>query len=147
MNQLYRTKIQGFSLIEALIAALIVAVGMLGLARLQGVTLANSSESRARTDALNLAQEKIEELRTFSNQATYDSLANGINANTESTMAGGGANFTRTWTITNCANSMNCKQVNVSVGWTDSSGVAQTVQLTSFITKTDPVKAGIILAN
>lgn len=147
MNQFNRSKIQGFSLIEALIAALIVGIGIIGLARLQGITLSNSSESRTRTDALNLAQKKIEELRSFSNQTTYDNLADGTNANTETIMAGGNANFTRTWTITACANSMNCKQAKVTVAWTDSSGEAQTVKLTSFITQTDPVKAGIVLVS
>jgi type IV pilus modification protein PilV len=140
-------KTQGFSLVEVLVAALIVAVGIIGLARLQGITLSNSSESRARTDALNLAQEKIEELRTFSNQSAYDMMASGTNANTDPDMAGGNANFTRNWTVTDCTNSMNCKQVNVSVNWTDSSGVVQTVRLTSFITQVDPVQAGIVLAN
>lgn len=145
MNQSYRTKIQGFSIVEALIAALIVAIGIIGLARLQGITLLNSSESRARTDALNLAQEKIEELRSFSNQTTYDVMSDGENANTEPSMAGGNANFTRTWRITACANSMKCKLVNVSVNWSDSRGEAQQIQLTSYIRQIDPVKTGVVL--
>jgi Tfp pilus assembly protein PilV len=145
MNQSYRTKIQGFSIVEALIASLIVAVGIIGLARLQGITLLNSSESRARTDALNLAQEKIEELRSFSNQTTYDVLSDGENANTEPSMAGANTNFTRTWRITDCANSMNCKLVNVSVNWSDSRGEAQEIQLTSYIRQIDPVRTGVVL--
>ncbi len=140
-------KIQGFSLVEVLVAALVVAVGTIGLAKLQGITLSNSSESRTRTHALNLAQEKIEELRTFSNQTIYDNLAGGTNENTDPEMVSGNANFTRIWTITDCSNGMNCKQVKVSVSWSDSIGAQQTVQLTSFITQADPVKSGVALAN
>lgn len=145
MNNIRRKKICGFSILEALIATSVASVGMLGLAQLQGVTLLSSSESRLRTNALNLAQEKIEDLRSFANKSNYDALSSGQNDSSQSSMAGGGANFTRIWTMTNCTHGLKCQQVNVSVGWTDSQGATQNVELTSFIAASDPVKSGLVL--
>ena len=68
MEKTLPNKVQGFSLVETLIAAVIVAVAMLGLGKLQGITLLNSADSRMKTHALNLPQEKIEALRMFANQ-------------------------------------------------------------------------------
>jgi type IV pilus modification protein PilV len=148
---------QGFSLLEALIAALVVAVAMLGVARLQGLTMLESGDSRMKTHALNLAQDKIEELRSFSNQDAYLGMASGSD-----THAGANGTFTRTWTVTSCANlspscdsngngsidddESNYKQVNAQVIWTDPRGAEQTVQLTSYITGVEPVKSGMALA-
>jgi len=148
---------QGFTLLEALIAALVVAVAMLGVARLQGVTMLGSSDSRTKTYALNLAQEKIEELRSFANQDTYLGMASGSD-----THAGANATFTRTWTITSCVNlspscdgntngsidgnESNYRQINSTVTWTDSRGDTQIVRLTSYIARSEPVKSGMVLA-
>jgi type IV pilus modification protein PilV len=148
---------QGFSLLEALVAALVVAVAMLGVARLQGFTMLESGDSRMRTHALNLAQDKIEELRSFSNQDAYLGMESGSDSAT-----GANATFTRTWTVTSCVdlspscdsngngdidgNESNYKEVNAQVIWTDPRGIIQTVQLTSYISGAEPVKAGIALA-
>ncbi len=142
MKKILRSKILGFSLIEALIAALVVAVAMLGLAKLQGITLINSADSRMKTHALNLAQDKIEQLRTFANQGTYT----GYSGSNNDTATGANSTFTRTWSISACANSVDCKQANVAVRWTDPKGATQTVQLTSYIAKIDSVKSGMALA-
>ncbi|CCE22753.1 protein of unknown function [Methylotuvimicrobium alcaliphilum 20Z] len=140
MNVQHR-KIRGFSLIEAMIASLVVGMTMLGVARLQGITLSSSGDSRMRTHALNLAQEKIEELRTFVHQSDYSAYS----GSDSDTQLGANATFTRTWTITGCANSVECKQANVAVSWQDQADTTQTVQLTSFIAEVDPVKGGVVL--
>ncbi|WAK01248.1 type IV pilus modification protein PilV [Methylobacter sp. YRD-M1] len=131
----------GFSLLEALISALILAVAMLGMARLQGITLISSADSRMKTHALNLAQDKIEELRSFANQNTYT----GYSGSDNNTAVGANSTFTRTWTVTPCDNSVDCKQLNAKVTWTDPRGATQTVQLTSYIAEADPVKSGVAL--
>ena len=145
MKKILHTKMAGFTLIEALIAALVVGVGMLGLAKLQGELFISSSESRMRTHALNLAQDKIEEFRKVANKDLYDDFTGGTDVNTKTIMAGSSANFTRTWAITNCPNSVTCKQISVTVKWTDSKGGPQDVQLTSNVASTEPVKSGILL--
>jgi len=143
MKKLLYASQRGFSLLEALIAALVVALAMLGLARLQGVTLINSGDSRMKTRALNLAQDKIEELRSFANKDTYTGMASGND--TPASYSGDNSRFARTWTISNCPNSVDCKQVGVSVNWTDPKGDTQTVALTSYIASSDTVNSGVVL--
>ena len=65
----------GYTLIEVLVGIVIFALGMLALAQLQGSLARNSTDSNARTVAVNIAEETIERLRRF-NQIDYD----GVNA-------------------------------------------------------------------
>ena len=150
MEKTLPNKVQGFSLIEALIAAVIVAVTMLGVGKLQGITLFNSADSRMKTHALNLAQKKIETLRMFANQSTYTGLDSGATLSTDPILVGANASFTRTWNISSCPTlvyTSTCKKVNVKVTWTDPKGIGQTGQLTSYIAEADPVKSGVVLSN
>ena len=141
MEKILPSKVQGFSLVETLIAAVIVAVAMLGLGKLQGITLLNSADSRMKTHALNLAQEKIEALRMFANQSTYDDLEDSP-VGSPDLRVGANASFTREWEIDD---QNTYKQVRVTVTWTDPKGIDQTVQLTSYIAEADPVKSGVVL--
>jgi type II secretory pathway pseudopilin PulG len=56
---------RGFALVEALIAALLVATVVVGLTQLVTVSLAQSVKTRQSTAALTLAQAKLEELRSL----------------------------------------------------------------------------------
>lgn len=134
------SKQQGVALIEAMIAAVILAVAILGLTRIQVGTLSDSSLSRVNTQALNAASDKIEELRLFSTQATYASLAGGSDS-----VSTPSATLTRTWTVNDCPNDATCKEVSVAVEWTDSVGEDKEVLLTSYISEDDPVRGGIAL--
>jgi hypothetical protein len=62
---MHRNPSRGFALIEALIAALLVATAVAGLAQLMAVSLARSARTRQSTTALTLAQAKLEELRSL----------------------------------------------------------------------------------
>ena len=147
MEKILPNKVQGFSLVETLIAAVIVTVAMLGLGKLQGITLLNSADSRMKTHALNLAQEKIEALRMFASQSTYTGLVSGSTVSPD-LLVGGNANFDRAWETSSCPSLVvtnTCKKVSVTVTWTDPKGIDQTVKLTSYIAEVDPVKSGVVL--
>ncbi|MEO6065817.1 MAG: type IV pilus modification protein PilV [Lysobacterales bacterium] len=58
-----RPSTQGFSLIEVLVALLVLGFGLLGLAMLQNVALRNSQSANHRTVATNLAYEVIDMAR------------------------------------------------------------------------------------
>lgn len=135
---------KGIALIEAMVGLLLLAVALLGLARLQGVLLRDAGDSRIKTHALNSSQEKIEQLRSFSRKNQYAALGDG-----NDTITAANATLTRTWTVNNCTTPTGCtyKIVNVQTGWTDSQGKFQTVQLTSYIGETDPVRGGVALAS
>lgn len=64
MNTMHK-KSDGFSLIEVLIALVIVGVGILAISQLQGVFIKNSSNANQRSVAVSIAQKKIDDLRSF----------------------------------------------------------------------------------
>ncbi|MGZ4959177.1 MAG: type IV pilus modification PilV family protein, partial [Methylomonas sp.] len=61
---------QGIGLIEALIAAIVFAVGIAAVVQLQGKFFKSSSASNARSIATSIAEEKLEDLRGFVSQST-----------------------------------------------------------------------------
>jgi len=75
MNKLniskYSRNKKGFSLIEVLVSMALVAIAMLGLAQLFILSIVNNSQADHMTNATFLAQQQIEQLRTF----TYDELS------------------------------------------------------------------------
>jgi Tfp pilus assembly protein PilV len=82
------TDTRGFSLLEALIAAAILASALLSLAQLIAFAVRTTAAAGRMTDAALLAAQKVEELRAGS----WAELQPG----TDTPAAG----FTRTWTVT-----------------------------------------------
>lgn len=60
---------RGFSLIEVLVAVLVLAVGLLGVAGLQGVSVRNNHSAYLRTQATHLAYEIVDAMRANRNVA------------------------------------------------------------------------------
>lgn len=60
---------QGFILIEALVALIVVAVGVLGVGKLNTVLLQGTGLSKTRAEAVQLAQDRVETARNFNLQA------------------------------------------------------------------------------
>lgn len=152
MNKLPHNPQAGFTLIEAMIAAFVVGVGVLGLAKLQSGFFANLGDTRVQTTALHFAQQKIESLRLFSSQSDFDRrLVSGADtcdpAATDSLCAGINATLNRSWSISACPNSVPCRQVALTVAWTDPEGLAKKLTLTSFIARHEPVDAGVAIAD
>ena len=56
---------RGVSLIEALIAMLVMALGMVGIAALQAKLRVNSDVAKQRSEAVRIAEEDIENFRAF----------------------------------------------------------------------------------
>ena len=88
----------GFSLIEILIAAAVLSIGLLALVSLQASLMRSSSDARAFTTATALAKDQLETLRTFNNMKTgtsYQALTDG----SDSPDSSGGVSFARSWTV------------------------------------------------
>jgi type IV pilus modification protein PilV len=94
---------RGFSMIEVLISVVVLGFGLLALAALQTTIIRSSSETKAQTIALQLAKDKLEELRSFQNLTGYQALTTGNDAVNDSTGSLSGVNFTRTWLVTRFA--------------------------------------------
>lgn len=60
-----KLNIKGFGLIEVMVALIILAVGILGISKLQGTLIRNSSDANQRAIALSIAQQKIDDLKSF----------------------------------------------------------------------------------
>ncbi|MFA6164276.1 MAG: hypothetical protein WC685_12710 [Methylobacter sp.] len=110
---------KGIGLIEVLIATVVVAVGLLAVASLQGKLMSSSGDSKTRSEARVLAERKIEDLRnnvtveTVNSVSGYNDIA--VGTSTDS-IAGTNASFTRSWTISGAA-APNRKKISVRVGW------------------------------
>ncbi len=147
---------RGFSMIEVLISVVILGFGLLALAALQTTIIRSSSETKAQTIALQLAKDKLEDLRSFRSLAEYRLLTSNNDTVNDSSGSLSGVNFTRTWTVTRWAYNPTTslfvnvtpltgttptggttpstytanneyKRVAVVVSWNDANGTAQTI--------------------
>jgi len=143
---MHTNKLQkGASLIEVLIALLILATGIVALVKFQGSLLQSRTLVNQRSVAVQLAESKLEELRHFSVIATtpgytaYEDIASGT-----SSIAGVSAIYTMTWTVTENTNP-SYKSITVTVTWTDPTGGAQSVTLNTIVGSVDPALSGTIM--
>ena len=151
-----RSNARGFTILEALIALLVLSFGMLAIAGFQ-TTLSRSADlAKQRTEAMRLAQQKMETLRAYGQVATDPTLPPAHRFNytddvvsstvlpyTGPEIVSSNATFSRTWTVTpNLADTE--RWINVVVAWNDRAGQAQTVQLLSVISKFDPQSVGTL---
>lgn len=140
--------IRGFTLVEAMVGLVILALGLLSLARFQTSLIESSGLTKARTAAINYGQNKMEGLRnmidvgefidTSSNPYTTGSLiATGNNPATDII----NESFTRSWSINNIpvdATTDFQADIRVTVQWTDATNTNQQVVLASKIAWMDP---------
>lgn len=137
---------RGVSLIEALVALAVMAFGMLGVVGMQTSLRSNADLSRQRAEAVRIAQEEVERLRTYSvlqaSEATSGQLAfESIAAATEPDVAASNANtsFSReTLVATPSAGDPRVRHVRVQVAWTDRRAQPQLVELSTLISGFPP---------
>ncbi len=118
----------GFSLIEALVAFAILSFGLMGLAKLQMQVFQNAAHSKTQTAAVNLAQQKLEELRA----SAYEEIESG--GDQPPSRQGDHAIFIREWTVEDHG-SLDYKVVSVTTGWQTIEQETRSVTLTSFIAR------------
>jgi len=149
---------RGFSLIEVLVAVVVLSVGILALGLLQISLVRSSASTTAQSVALSLAKGKLEEMRTFATIADYQ-------ASTDSTsseaLSVGGLSYSRSWTVDRFASPISggefaaiadtgatpagytadneFKVIRVSVSWQDPTGATHDVTLDDAIGANDPV--------
>jgi prepilin-type N-terminal cleavage/methylation domain-containing protein len=133
----------GFTLIEVLIAASLLSIGMLAMGSFLGSYMVKNAQNENRTQATMYAQEKLEELITDSLQISLTQAAHG-NAigealDSDGTVLGAagtaGEFFRRTWTIVDTTDP---KTLTVNVAWVSSTGDFPQVTLTTLINNDAP---------
>jgi Tfp pilus assembly protein PilV len=135
---------RGVSLIEALLAMVVMALGMLGLVGLQSSLRHSADVAKQRSEAVRIAQFEIERWRAFTALAGGGGTNYGDMADATATMAGANATFTRTTDITPMAAPRPGSALSVTVTWADRKDQHQRVQLASLIAGIAPGLAGTL---
>lgn len=150
-----RSKNRGFTFVEVLVALVIIAVGVAGLVSLQRMFIQSSTRAAERTAAMELAQEKIEELRFIE----YANLATGTD-----TVVREGKTFSLDWTVAdrywsaggwvtaadpNAPDPLppeaDTKLVTVSVAWTERAGDAESLDMEAWFSKIESRDGGLVV--
>ena len=141
--------LKGYSLIEVLIAFVVLALGISSIVSFQGRLTHDSSYAKLRTEAANLGQVKLEELRNYKNLAAFDAITSGSDTIGPSSASVIVANltttFTRTWTVTTGTNN---KTLGMEVSWPDTNGGSSTlskIKLNTVIARVDPTQTVLLL--
>jgi Tfp pilus assembly protein PilV len=142
---------RGLSLIEALVAFLVVTLGMLGLIRSQEGLRLNSDTARHRGEALRLAQKTLEEQRAFiAPNAILVSTPGAphyadIQSSSSQSITTGPSNTSyHVQRQVDDNTSFAYKTSRVEVGWTDRRGQPQALQLHALIAGQDPNLAAVL---
>jgi Tfp pilus assembly protein PilV len=116
----------GIGLIEVLLTTVVVAVGLLSVASLQGDLMGGSRTNKTRAEAQALANTKIEQLRDTIQQTGATGYTALASSGSSESIAGVSETFSRSWAVTNLTNPTR-KQVSVTVSWGDGSAENQVV--------------------
>jgi Tfp pilus assembly protein PilX len=140
---------RGATLFEALVAFLVLSLGMVAIARLQGHLRLDADVVRQRSEAVRLAQEDMEGLRSFGllNAApgtrSFDAIASAARS-----VDTGSASYLIERRIAPVGALPRTKSAAITVSWTDRSGGAQHVTLHSIVAGSDPaLSAALALAS
>jgi type IV pilus modification protein PilV len=121
-----RESSEGFTLIEILIAMTFLAIGLMGIAQLVPLGMAGVTQARVRTNAVQAAQEKMDELRA----EDFDSAA--LTAGDYTEVNG---NYTLAWTVTDSIPVPGSKRIALTSSW-DAPRGTQNVNLATYVTAT-----------
>ena len=166
---------RGFSMIEVLIAVVVLGFGLMALAALQTTIIRSSAETKAQTIALQLAKDKIEDLRSFQDLAGYKAITS--SESNEPPLIVSNVEFERSWVVERFAYHPSTgafvnvstlgligdtppggnpaiyvadneyKTIAVTVNWTDANGVEQSVRLNDAIAALSPGDGSKVVLN
>jgi prepilin-type N-terminal cleavage/methylation domain-containing protein len=109
---------QGFTFNEVLVAMAMTGIAVLGYTATTITVIRGNRASENYTVAVNLAQDKMEQLRGYARLANENHCPAGGETGINATGAAGGI-FSRCWKITESTLATNLKQIEVTVTWRD----------------------------
>ena len=133
-----RNKQFGVGLIEVLITTVVIALGLLAVASMQGTFISSSGESKTRAEALIIAERQMESLRNMMQSGDFTTLPTPT-----SPVVGVNTSFTVGQTV-GTLTSPDRKQITVTVSW-DGGGADKEIILSSELVFSDP-KASVSLS-
>lgn len=104
---------RGFTLIEIVVAIVMLAFGVLASASLTAALMASNRGVTNRTRAVETLRYKVEDLESV----IYPQITNG-----NDTATIGGVTFNRSWTVAANSPVANTKTITLTVTWTDRQG-------------------------
>ncbi|KGJ88253.1 type IV pilus modification PilV family protein [Thalassotalea sp. ND16A] len=136
MTQMNFMKNSGFSLVEVLVSLVILSTGLLTMATFHSSVISDSNDNKNRGEAIVLAQERLEQMRNFSDLAPdEEAFEQQFPASTEFANAtrhsGVNALFIRQEKITD---NDNTKFISVQVSWKTTADVSEYVTLETELT-------------
>ena len=138
-------KSRGFSLIEVLIALVILSISLLALAGLMATTTQNNSFGGHMTEAATFAQDKLEELKA----TTWGNITTGTDPLPKPGSTG--INYTRTWNVSTLPNptppplpwfnneNQLLKTITITINWND--GINRSINIFSAIINPAAIKS------
>jgi Tfp pilus assembly protein PilX len=137
---------RGVSLVEALVAMIVMSLGTIAVLGVQATLRLNSDISKQRAEAVRIGQAAMETWRGYvalngddPGSQYFDEIADD-----EQEVAGLNATYTVTLDVPAETDDPPAKAVVVEVRWDDRTGQTQTVRLTSNIFGSDPALAGTL---
>jgi prepilin-type N-terminal cleavage/methylation domain-containing protein len=123
---------RGFTLVEVIMASLILVIGLGVVGSITSGIIRKNFYSQRHTQAVILAQNKIEQLLNDGyespnlHEGDYENPLNPVNATGDSSGV-----FYQFWTIQDVRPIERSKQITTSVQWTDREGALESVTLTA----------------
>lgn len=123
----------GFALIEAMIALMILSIGLLGIVKIQSLSLTTGTDTKSKATAIALVESRIDLLRnrilksinevdasgTAISGSSFDAYLNNGTTTTTETPSGSVNSFTVETTISSASSTINGKLIQVTVSWDD----------------------------
>ena len=140
----------GVSLVEAMVALLVMSLGMLALAGVQSTLRTNGDLSRQRAEAARIASEEIEQLRLF---ATINPVAGETNPSWSALAARTVSGYTLPGSTNNATYDINRKVTvtagrhlvaQVDVTWVDQTNATRTVVLDTVVAGIEPILSAMV---
>ena len=114
---------RGFSMVELLIAMVVMAIGLMGAAQMIPLAMAGVTQAGMRTRSVQIAQERLDDL------VSKDYDASVLNAGTYSETVD---NTTLDWTIADDSPVPGTKRIDLTVSWVTARGT-QNSSFTTFL--------------
>ncbi len=136
----------GFVLIEALVALLLISVGLLAISKLQVLSVSGVGEARSYSRAMAISQQKLEQLRNILFLSQFTGAVAPLVPGSEVVppVAGDNASYTLTWAVEPDPSAVapvppvEQRVLRLRTTWTDRYGQNKSLDLSSVIAWDDP---------